>query len=178
MLPWLWTASWSTQNKLADIWWQINKHWWSGQAKTIDCENWPHAMLRWLMKQASVEERFVICRLLLVAWNKLGIEMWQRNTAALKLFVLSAALITNSKIVPPKTILRNIWWQTNKHWWSGQAGTKNCHDHVRQEGAPQINLAWICWQKLNLWCVAAIETKSGVADLLPVNLFCFGPGYE
>jgi hypothetical protein len=93
-------------------------------------------------------------------------------------FCLNVALVTSSKIVPPKTILRNIWWQTNKHWWSGQAGTKNCHDHVRQEGAPQINLAWICWQKLNLWCVAAIETKSGVADLLPVNLFCFGPGYE
>ena len=35
--------------------------------------------------------------------------MWQRNTAALKLFVLNVALVTNSKIVPPKTILRNIW---------------------------------------------------------------------
>jgi len=92
------------------------------------------------MKQGSVEERFVICCLLLVA-NKLGIEKWQRNTAARKLFVLNVALVTNSKIVPPKTILRNIWWQTNKHWWNGQAGTKNCHDHVRQEGVPQINLA-------------------------------------
>ncbi len=59
------------------------------------------------MEQRSVEERFVICCLLLVA-NKLGLEKWQRNTAARKLFVLNVALVTNSKIVPPKTILRNI----------------------------------------------------------------------
>ena len=127
----------------------------------------------------SVEVKSVICCLLFVAWRHIGNwNVEKRNIAAWKLFVLNVALVTISKIVPPKTILRNIWWQTNKHWWTGQAGTKNCHDHVRQEGAPQINLAWICGQKLNLWCVAAIETKSGVDDLLHVNLLSFGPGYE
>ena len=29
----------------------------------------------------------------------------------------------NSKLIPPKTILRKIGWHTNKHWWSEQAKT-------------------------------------------------------
>ena len=37
--------------------------------------------------------------------------------------MLNVALVLNSKMVPPKTILRDIWYQTNKHWWSGQAKT-------------------------------------------------------